>query len=130
MFNLAGKVMLAIISVLLIVAIMQRIDILKGNLAAAIAARDENMRTANQNMAVLERIKSDYNTSLNMCFGDYKKLSDSYDRYRVAIAKPTPHVILNEVKNLSETTCKIGENSAIVDALNQINTRAPNEFTH
>jgi hypothetical protein len=92
-----------------------RVDTLNRDLDAARLQATDNLRIANQNNTILERIKNDFNASLNDCYQGYKKLSDSFDRYRRAIAVKT------EIAPVSEAlTCVIG-GSTISKALNGIN---------
>jgi hypothetical protein len=63
-----------------------RVEGLQGDLELARTNAANFLQTANQNAAVLERLKSDYNGSLNACYGDIKNLADRFDNYREAVA--------------------------------------------
>ena len=112
-----------IVSLITIALDKHQIAELKGELTLTTAQLAAAEQKAAQNWTVLTRVKSDFNSSLNACYTDYKRLSDSFDKYRVAVAK-TGKAGETTAKNAAErpkTTCTIGGNNEIVNALNAAN---------
>jgi hypothetical protein len=102
-----------------------RVEGLQGDLELARLNSDRFLQTANQNVAVLERIKNDYNGSLNACYQDYKTLSDGFDNYRKVVAASKNIVSTDRpiaIAGVSKTaSCEIIEGDAIANALNGFN---------
>ena len=111
----------ATIAVLLLLAALgyqaYQIESLSGNLNLEREISAKYRSIAANNYEVLTRVETDFNRSLNACFSDYAELSGRFDNYREAVAaseiKPTPPP--------QTATCEIGGDSALINALNNLN---------
>jgi hypothetical protein len=101
-----------------------RIEGLEGDLELSRTIAANFLQTANQNAAVIERLKSDFNSSINACYQDIKSVADRFDRYRGATAKTQTKMPAPPQKT---TTCEIGGANPLIDALNSLNKEAQDE---